>query len=391
MSPSLPPPPGGAPQQPVHGQHHPGQGSPYPGQGTPYPGQGSPSPQQSGHWRPQDLQNPTPYGASPYGPPSPNTPYGQHHPQPAHAGQQSPYGAPGAYAGPGGPPPMYAQPGYQGPPAQFAPAPMQKPPKDFVVAWLLALFLGAFGVDRFYRGFIGLGLLKLLTCGGAGIWALVDLLIIIFTGGRDSTGQQLAGFEKNKKIAWIVTPIVLVLGLIFSAVNSATTAEPEASQEREETVASAPVEVEPEAAVAEEDVDEETADVEEAVEQVEDGESSLEIGDVERTTEIGDEYFGSKAQGEYVVVEYTFTNNSEDAIDLSSSELSLLGADGTEYSETSDGVLAYPDQYAVYETVNSGNSFTGVVVYDVPEGTEVTTLRYEAIFSFDEPLEVPLP
>ncbi|GAB2538669.1 TM2 domain-containing protein [Brachybacterium huguangmaarense] len=92
--------------------------------------------------------------------------------------------------------------------------------KDFVVAWLLALFLGIFGADRFYRGFIGLGFLKLLTCGGAGIWSLIDLLIIIFTGGKDSKGLPLANYEKHKKLSWIVTPIVLVFGLIFSAVNS---------------------------------------------------------------------------------------------------------------------------------------------------------------------------
>lgn len=35
---------------------------------------------------------------------------------------------------------------------------------------------GVLGIDRFYRGQIGLGILKLLTAGGCGIWALIDLL-----------------------------------------------------------------------------------------------------------------------------------------------------------------------------------------------------------------------
>jgi TM2 domain-containing membrane protein YozV len=35
---------------------------------------------------------------------------------------------------------------------------------------------GALGIDRFYRGQVGLGILKLLTMGGCGIWALIDLL-----------------------------------------------------------------------------------------------------------------------------------------------------------------------------------------------------------------------
>jgi TM2 domain-containing membrane protein YozV len=64
--------------------------------------------------------------------------------------------------------------------------------KDWLTAVLLSFFLGALGVDRFYLGQVGLGLLKLVTCGGAGIWALVDFILIIVKKVKDSNGLPLA-------------------------------------------------------------------------------------------------------------------------------------------------------------------------------------------------------
>lgn len=63
--------------------------------------------------------------------------------------------------------------------------------KSQAVTFLLSWLLGGLGVDRFYLGQFGLGFLKLITCGGFGLWALIDWVRLGCGSLRDNDGRLL--------------------------------------------------------------------------------------------------------------------------------------------------------------------------------------------------------
>jgi serine/threonine protein kinase/Tol biopolymer transport system component len=63
--------------------------------------------------------------------------------------------------------------------------------RSWSVALTLSIIAGIFGVDRFYLGYAGLGIAKLITFGGLGIWWLIDLVLIAINRIPDATGLPL--------------------------------------------------------------------------------------------------------------------------------------------------------------------------------------------------------
>lgn len=86
--------------------------------------------------------------------------------------------------------------------------PQEKSP---IIALLLGIFLGWAGMDRFYKGDMGLGILKLLTFGGAVIWWICDLFIV---PSQIKQGNY-SYFDKLQKILFILL-LIIFIPLIFS-------------------------------------------------------------------------------------------------------------------------------------------------------------------------------
>ncbi len=64
--------------------------------------------------------------------------------------------------------------------------------RDWLIALILSVIVGSLGVDRFYLGKVGTGILKLITFGGLGIWWIIDIVLIALKKLSDKQGYRLA-------------------------------------------------------------------------------------------------------------------------------------------------------------------------------------------------------
>lgn len=68
----------------------------------------------------------------------------------------------------------------------------QQSDKSKVVAGVLQIFLGGFGAYCWYTGHTGIAIAQLLTCGGLGVWALIDGILFLTSNDRtDAQGRLL--------------------------------------------------------------------------------------------------------------------------------------------------------------------------------------------------------
>jgi len=98
---------------------------------------------------------------------------------------------------------------------------------SWLTTFLLAWFLGGFGIDRFYNGRTGLGVGKLLgtilTCGVVGaIWAWIDVLLLLFRKYQDARGNTLRPAQRSHMVialSLVGVGILLTVIVTVSAVR----------------------------------------------------------------------------------------------------------------------------------------------------------------------------
>jgi hypothetical protein len=88
--------------------------------------------------------------------------------------------------------------------------------KNYLLAVALSYFVGSLGVDRFYLGYIGTGVLKLVTLGGFGVWSFIDFILVAL-GKLKAKGDKrpLESYGKYAKTIKMVALIIAALQIVI--------------------------------------------------------------------------------------------------------------------------------------------------------------------------------
>lgn len=92
-----------------------------------------------------------------------------------------------------------------------AAAPYNTQAKSFRTVWLIAVFGGWLGIDRFYLGHIGTGVLKLLGAGWYGIWWSVDMIRLLRGRQADKNGVLVEDRDNFRPVAVVISTVLFTL------------------------------------------------------------------------------------------------------------------------------------------------------------------------------------
>lgn len=247
--------------------------------------------------------------------------------------------------------------------------------KDFMTTAMLSLFLGGFGVDRFYLGKVGTGILKLITFGGLGIWYIIDLILIMTGSMRSKDNQTLANRDKNLKLALVITAVVFVLGVIVSIVSGGSSTSTTQSGQNQET---------PAKQQASQDKPSEAAQLPKIGQPARDGKFEFTVTGITcGQPNVGSGYSTKTAQGQFCLLNVTVKNIGNEPQSLLADNQYLFNAAGQKYSADSSATMyAAPSSSTWYSEINPGNTVSGTIVFDLPKDqTPVTAQLYDSMFS----------
>jgi hypothetical protein len=230
--------------------------------------------------------------------------------------------------------------------------------------WALALGIGAFVFA--WVPFLGI------------VLAAVGLLLAVL---------ELVSGTRGARVVWatVLSTVALLIGI---AVTSAIALAGDGSG------GAAPAAVESEdgePSPGSESADEPAAEAEPADEPkaagigdpVRDGKLEFTVTKIETgVAEIGDEFFGKKAQGQFLLLHVKVENIGDEAQTFFGENFTALDADDREFSADTEAAIYLDESNSFINEINPGNTAEGIVVFDVPKDTKITTLElHDSFFS----------
>lgn len=116
---------------------------------------------------------------------------------------------------------------------------------------------------------------------------------------------------------------------------------------------------------------------------VRDGKFEFTVTNIETgVAEIGDEFLGKKAQGQFVLVHLTVENIGDEAQTFFGDNVTALDAEKREFSTDTEAAIYLDESNSFINEINPGNSSKGIVVFDVPRDVKLTALElHDSLFS----------
>jgi hypothetical protein len=114
-----------------------------------------------------------------------------------------------------------------------------------------------------------------------------------------------------------------------------------------------------------------------------DGKFSFVVNGVDcSATEIGDQYFGTTAQGQFCIVDVTISNVGDEPQSFFGENATLFNGQGQKFSADTEAAIYLENADSLYEEINPGNSLNSKVVFDVPAGMVPSAVElHDSMFS----------